>query len=93
MMTEKTSKFRNSHRLMSNVGGRPIGWLQVFANFAGACIVTSYFVFFDQVFPAQQVQNTFYVVGIMFVGLVIIAVVFFLQLAKRSKSICWPQKT
>ncbi len=76
-MTEKTSKFRNSHRLMSNVGGRPIGWLQVFANFAGACIVTSYFVFFDLVFPAQQVQNTFYVVGIMFVGLVIIAVVFF----------------
>ena len=57
--------------------GRPIGWLQVAANFAGACIVTSYFVFFDQVFPTQQVQNTFYVVGIMFVGLVIIAMVFF----------------
>jgi sigma-B regulation protein RsbU (phosphoserine phosphatase) len=61
---------------MSNFG-RPIGWLQVIANFAGACIVTSYFVFFDQVFPAQYVQNTFYVVGIMFVGLVIIAIVFF----------------
>jgi sigma-B regulation protein RsbU (phosphoserine phosphatase) len=76
-MTEKTSLYRNSHRLLSNVGGRPIGWLQVVANFAGACIVTSYFVFFDQVFPAQQVQNTFYVVGIMFVGLVIIAIVFF----------------
>ncbi|MCK5205712.1 MAG: HAMP domain-containing protein, partial [Desulfobacterales bacterium] len=62
---------------MSNLGGRPIGWLQVVANFAGACIVTSYFVFFDRVFPAQQIQNTFYVVGIMFVGLVIIAGVFF----------------
>ena len=76
-MTDKTSKYGNSHWLLSNVGGRPIGWLQVAANFAGACIVTSYFVFFDQVFPAQQVQNTFYVVGIMFVGLVIIAIVFF----------------
>ena len=75
-MTDKTSKHWNSHRLMSNFG-RPIGWLQVISNFAGACIVTSYFVFFDQVFPAQQVQNTFYVVGIMFVGLVIIAIVFF----------------
>jgi uncharacterized membrane protein len=61
---------------MSNFG-RPLGWLQVVANFTGACIVTSYFVFFDQVFPAQQVQNTFYVVGVMFVGLVIIAMVFF----------------
>ena len=75
-MTDKTSKHRNSHRLMSSFG-QPIGWLQVIANFAGACIVTSYFVFFDQVFPAQQVQNTFYVVGIMFVGLVVIAIVFF----------------
>jgi sigma-B regulation protein RsbU (phosphoserine phosphatase) len=76
-MTDKTSKYRKSQRLLSNLGGRPIGWLQVVANFAGACIVTSYFVFFDRVFPAQQIQNTFYVVGIMFVGLVIIAIVFF----------------
>jgi len=75
-MTDKTSKYWNSHRLMSYFG-RPLGWLQMVANFAGACIVTSYFVFFDLVFPAQQVQNTFYVVGIMFVGLVIIAIVFF----------------
>jgi sigma-B regulation protein RsbU (phosphoserine phosphatase) len=75
-MTDKTSKYWNSNRIMSYFG-RPIGWLQIVANFAGACIVTSYFVFFDQVFPAQQVQNTFYVVGIMFVGLVIIAMVFF----------------
>jgi hypothetical protein len=75
-MTEKTSNYKKSHGLMSYFG-RPLGWLQVVANFAGACIVTSYFVFFDQVFPAQQIQDTFYVVGIMFVGLVIIAIVFF----------------
>jgi sigma-B regulation protein RsbU (phosphoserine phosphatase) len=76
MMTDKTSKYWNSHRLMSNFG-HPIGGLQMIANFAGACIVTSYFVFFDRVFPAQSVRNTFYLVGIMFVGLVIIAIAFF----------------
>ena len=75
-MTDKTSKYWNSHRLMSTFG-RPIGGLQMIANFAGACIVTSYFVFFDRVFPAQYVRNTFYLVGIMFVGLVIIAIAFF----------------
>ncbi|MDH3829592.1 MAG: hypothetical protein OET21_19360, partial [Desulfobacterales bacterium] len=75
-MTDKTSKYWNSHGIMSNFG-RPIGWLQLIANFAGAGIVTSYFVFFDQVFRAQLVQNTFYVVGIMFIGLVIIAIIFF----------------
>ena len=75
-MTDKTSKYRKPHGLMSYFG-RPLGWLQVVANFTGACIVTSYFVFFDQVFPAQQVQNTFYIVGVMFVGLVIIAIFFF----------------
>ncbi len=75
-MTDKTSKYWHSHGIMYNFG-RPIGWLQMIANFAGACIVTSYFVFFDQVFPAQLVQDTFYVVGIMFVGLVIIAIIFF----------------
>ena len=75
-MTDKISKYSTSHGLMYDFG-RPIGWLQLIANFAGACIVTSYFVFFDQVFPEQQAGNTFYVVGIMFVGLVIIAIVFF----------------
>ena len=75
-MTVKASKNKKSPGLMSNFG-RPLGWLQVVANFAGACIVTSYFVFFDQVFPAQQARNTFYVVGIMFIGLVIIAMIFF----------------
>ncbi|MGD9043053.1 MAG: PP2C family protein-serine/threonine phosphatase [Desulfobacterales bacterium] len=75
-MTDKISKHSISPGIMV-VFGRPIGWLQVIANFAGACIVTSYFVFFDQVFPEQHAGITFYVVGIMFVGLVLIAIVFF----------------
>ncbi len=51
---------------MYRSGGRRLGWWQVGANFIGACVVTSYFVFFDQVFSSIQVQNTFYVVGLMF---------------------------
>lgn len=53
--------------------GRSIGWWQIFANLIGALTVTSYFVFFDQVFPAMQIRNTFYVLAIMFIILVIIA--------------------
>ena len=76
-MIDNTSKYGNSDRIMSSFGGGAIGLLQVVANFAGACIVTSYFVFFDLLFPEHQIQNTFYVVGIMFIALVIIAIVFF----------------
>ena len=43
--------------------GRPLGWWMVGANLAGACIVTSYFVFFDRVFPVVRIQTTFYVVA------------------------------
>ncbi len=54
--------------------GRQLTWWQTGANLIGACIVTSYFVFFDQVFPAMRIQNTFYFVGLMFPVLVLIAV-------------------
>jgi sigma-B regulation protein RsbU (phosphoserine phosphatase) len=57
-------------------GGRGIGLWQIGANFAGAFLVVSYFVFFDQVLPTQQIQNTFYVAGIMFPVLVLIAIGF-----------------
>jgi sigma-B regulation protein RsbU (phosphoserine phosphatase) len=43
------------------------------ANLIGAFIVTSYFVFFDQVFPIMGTKSTFYVVGIMFLCLAAIA--------------------
>ena len=63
--------------IMFKTGGRSIGWWQISANFIGAVTVTSYFVFFDQVFPAMRVQNTFVVVGIMFPFLAAIAFFFF----------------
>jgi sigma-B regulation protein RsbU (phosphoserine phosphatase) len=62
---------------MFRTGGRSLGWWQISANLIGALTVTSYFVFFDQVFPAMRVQNTFVVVGIMFPFLAAIAFFFF----------------
>jgi hypothetical protein len=57
--------------------GRSIGWWQIFANLIGALTVTSYFVFFDQVFPAMRIRNTFYLLAIMFIILAAIAFVIF----------------
>jgi len=47
--------------------------LQIMANLVGACIVTSYFMFFDPYIKVQQIANDLIVIGIMFVGLVMIA--------------------
>lgn len=66
----------SSLQAMYEAGGRRLGWWQMGANLIGACIVTSYFVFFDRVFPATRIQNTFLVVGFMFPVLVLIAVGF-----------------
>ena len=49
---------------------------QLTANLIGACVVTSYFVFFDQVFSIVEGQTTFYVVAVMFPVLVAIAGVY-----------------
>ncbi|MGD2098121.1 MAG: SpoIIE family protein phosphatase [Desulfobacterales bacterium] len=57
--------------------GRAVGRWQIGANLIGAITVTSYFVFFDQVFPYTDVQNQFYVLAIMFPFLVAIAMVIF----------------
>jgi len=50
--------------------------LQIIANLVGAGIVTSYFMFFDTNLTVERVTNDLIVIGIMFVGLVIIAAVF-----------------
>ena len=65
-MNGETLKTNPSLEEMYQSGGRWQGWCQIGANLIGACIVTSYFVFFDQVFPNLRIQNTFYVVGLMF---------------------------
>lgn len=65
-MNGETFRTNPSLQEMFRSRGRRLGWWQVGANFIGACTVTSYFVFFDQVFSEVQIQNTFYVVGLMF---------------------------
>ena len=62
-----------SLQAMYEAGGRRLEWWQVGANFIGACIVTSYFVFFDQVYAGMGIPNTFYVLGVLFPVLVLIA--------------------
>lgn len=62
-----------SLQAMFRAGGRRLEFWQVGANLIGACVVTSYFVFFDQVFSAEGSRDTFYVVAVMFPILVIIA--------------------
>ncbi len=62
---------------MFRAGGRSVGWWQICANLIGALTVTSYFVFFDRVFPADDIRRTFYVVGIMFPLLAVIAMIIF----------------
>ncbi len=52
---------------------RKLTILQIIANLAGAGIVTSYFMFFDPHLKVQRVTNDLIVIGIMFVGLVLIA--------------------
>ncbi len=96
-MDAKTGEAWDSLRVMFRTGGRSVGWWQLGANLIGAVTVTSYFVFFDQVFPAMRIQNTFLVVGIMFPLLAAIAFFFFnfwtkdldrfLQLAAQNRPI------
>ena len=73
MNSETISPDRSLQALFQSSGHQLTLW-QTGANLIGACIVTSYFVFFDRVFPAMQIQNTFYVVGVLFPVLVLIAI-------------------
>ena len=96
-MNAKTSGAPETLHVMFRTDGRSVGWWQLSANLIGAITVTSYFVFFDQVFPTMRVQNTFVVVGIMFPFLAAIAFFFFnfwtkdlnrfLQLTAQNKQI------
>jgi len=58
---------------MSKSVERRLTFWQLAANLIGAGVVTSYFVFFDRVFPIAEIQDTFYVVAVMFPVLVAIA--------------------
>ena len=52
---------------------RRLGFLTIGANLIGALIVTSYFTFFDAALADEQIKGTFIVLGVLFIGLVILA--------------------
>lgn len=72
-MNDETLRPGTTLQAIYKAGGRRLGWWQVVANLIGAFIVTSYFVFFDRVFPVRWIRTTFYVVAIMFPFLAAIA--------------------
>ena len=54
---------------------KKIVFLTIGANLVGAIIVTCYFTFFDEAIASEQIRETFIVMGIMFIGLVILAAI------------------
>ncbi len=75
-MTDPAAGKKNPWHTIHTFLTRKLTILQISANLAGAGIVTSYFMFFDTNLKVQRVTNDLIVIGIMFVGLVIIATVF-----------------
>ncbi len=72
-MSDPAANKRNLWRSFETFFNRKLILLQIWANLAGACIVTSYFMFFDPDIKVQQLTTDLIVIGIMFVGLVLIA--------------------
>ena len=60
---------------MSRSTRQKIVFLTISANLVGALIVTCYFMFFDEAIAGEQIRETFIVMGIMFIGLVILAAI------------------
>jgi len=75
-MTDPAANGKNPWHTFYTFLRRKLVILQVIANLAGAGIVTSYFMFFDTNLKVQQVTNDLIVIGLMFVGLVLIATFF-----------------
>jgi len=68
---------KNPWRFINAIIRRKLMIIQIGANLAGTVVVTLYFMFLDQGLAVPDAKNDLIVIGIMFVGLVIIAVVFF----------------
>ena len=75
-MTSDQDINKNPWQFINTFFKRKLTILQIGANLAGAGIVTFYFRFFDQGPAVPDAKNDLIVIGIMFVGLVIIATVF-----------------
>jgi len=76
IMTDPATSRINPWNAVQTFLSRKLTILQVIANLAGAGVVTSYFMFVDPSLEVQHVTNDLIVIGIMFVGLVLIATFF-----------------
>ena len=63
---------KKTWRSVQRLIDRGTGLVQVAANFVGAGICTSYFMFFDAMHPSERIGQTFKVTIVMFIGLVLI---------------------
>jgi sigma-B regulation protein RsbU (phosphoserine phosphatase) len=71
-MTEREEIEKNPWKYIDRLIARKLTFLQIGANLIGACIVTSYFMFFDQTGSYRQINKYITFILIMFIGLVII---------------------
>jgi len=76
IMTDSAARAINPWQAINQFFTRKLTILQIIANLAGAGIVTSYFMFFEPNLKVQRITNDLIVIGIMFVGLVLIATFF-----------------
>ena len=72
-MTTPEEIQQNTWRALSKFTRQKIVLLTIGANLIGALIVTCYFTFFDEGLANEQIADTFMVLAVMFIGLVIIA--------------------
>jgi hypothetical protein len=77
MKINEQGKNKNRWRFINAIIRRKLIIIQICANLAGAGIVTLYFMFFDEGPKVLDAKHDLIAIGIMFVGLVILAVVFF----------------
>jgi preprotein translocase subunit Sec61beta len=87
IMTDPAASEKNPWYTIHTFLTRKLTILQIIANLSGAGIVTSYFMFFETNLKVQRVTNDLIVIGIMFVGLVLIAAFFFKTLAERPDAL------
>ena len=73
-MTNEQDIKKNPWQFINTFLKRKLTILQIGANLAGAGIVTFYFLFLDQGHTVLDAKKELIVIGIMFVGLVLIAI-------------------
>ena len=76
MMPNKQDIKKNPWQFINTFYKRKLTIINICANLVGAGIVTFYFLYLDQGLVIQDAINSLIVIGIMFVGLIIIVPLF-----------------